>query len=231
MAKSKYPFPINKMISAYTHEKHTNLIIYGRSGIGKSKTALILAYSLLYYRKHRTIPKRPEDFKDYDLISKIVRKYFIFTPEQLINKLKKKKRRYAVLVIDDANIAFHSELYRTNPKLYFRLVGVFATIRTKVANLITTCIDPQELIKPLRQMSAWYGKAYMKNNVHILKIQELVTTPIRSYLKTLGYFMWDDDLLDRRAYHIYNLFRLKLGEYAVEKAAEALYEEKNKDNI
>jgi hypothetical protein len=100
--------------------------------------------------KNTELPRNQEDYTDMKIWKKIITKYILFTPHELVKFLEKKKKRAAVLIIDDANIMFNSGLFFENQKLYFSLIGVFATIRTKVSNLIVTAVDPLELVKPFK---------------------------------------------------------------------------------
>mgnify|MGYP001772998155 CR=1 FL=1 len=224
------PFPFNYMIKAVSNHGHVSLILYGRRGVGKSRTALFLAYSIMYYNNHKKLPKEKHEFEDWDLWSRIIRYRFIYHPEQLIKRLENRKERLSVLVIDDANIMFNSFLYRDNPKLYLSLIGVFATIRTEVANLIVTCVDPEELIKPIRQMQSWFGAVYsVKKQIHV-RVQELIQSPVKPYLKTIGYFSWDSKLLPYRVYHDYLIFRKALSKKAIETAKDILLKSSKEEN-
>jgi len=215
------------MINAIKKQRHVSLILYGPRGAGKSRTALIIAYSILYYQKYKKLPQTKEEFEDFDLWSRVVHRQVIYNPEQLIRKIKNRKTRIPVLIIDDANIMFNSRIYRENAKLYFALIGLFATIRTEVANLIITAVDPEELIKPLRQMQAWFGKVYTKNNVVNVLVQELIQTPLKPYLRTVGRFSWKNDILPDRAYRDYLLFRKALSKKAIEFVERALHKDDN----
>jgi len=226
--ESKFPFPLNYLINNTLNDKHTTLILYGRRGAGKSRTALFLAYNILYYRRHVKLPENKEDFNDLDMWDKIIRKYIVFTPKQLVNRLKNTRRVKSVLVIDDANIMFNSELYRENSKLYFKLIGLFATIRTKVSNLIITCVDPDELIKPIRQMQSWFGYVSSDRFQTYVKVYELHTTPVRKYYKNVGEFIWKNDYLPNKAYKEYEKIRWFVGEMALRKVEETLKQEKSK---
>jgi len=236
MFESKFPFPLNYMINNILHQKHTTLILYGRRGSGKSRTALFLAYNILYYQKHRKLPEKKEEFMNLDLWNKIISRYVVFTPQKLVRRLKNSKRIKSVLIIDDANIMFNSSLYREDSKLYFNLIGLFATIRTKVANLIITCVDPDELIKPIRQMQSWFGYVWSDRFETSVRIYELQSTPIKKYLRSIGVFTWKNEYLPDRAYKEYAKIRWFIGEIALRKVEEALKkkqirEREENDNI
>jgi len=209
-------------------KKHTTLILYGRRGAGKSRTALFLAYNILYYMRYSKLPDTKEEYSDFDLWNKIISRYLVFTPKQLIKRLEGRTKVKSVLIIDDANIMFNSGLYREDSETYFNLIGLFATIRTKVYNLIVTCVDPEELVKPLKQMQSWFGYVSSdKDNVYV-RIYELSSAPYKKYLKTLGMFWWKQDAIPDKAYKEYEKLRWFIGEMALQKVKKSLEKKEKK---
>jgi hypothetical protein len=230
MERTEHPFPFNHMIPCIKGDKHLSFILYGPRGAGKSRTALYLSYNLAYYQENKRLPETYEDHAHLDIWEKIIKKRVIFTPKQLIDKLKKDKR-YSFLIIDDANIMFHTGIFRNDPHLYYALIGLLATIRTKIGNLIVTAVDPTLLIKPLRQMYTFNGYVTSNSKYTKVKVYSLTPTPVQVVIKKKGIFQWANELLPREAYEIYRDLRERIGKFAINVADRVIHREEETNDL
>jgi len=134
----------------YNGDEFAMVVVYGRSGLGKTSYAWQSLFEIYPQKKTQTRAEYIDSLKQY----------LVFTPRELINlgdRLEAENLRIPAIIVDDAGLHFGKMDYR-DPVVVAAL-KYLQVIRSQVACIIFTTPSPTALVSALRSL-----------DMHIVKI-------------------------------------------------------------
>jgi len=148
---------------AYWNNECRNFIIYGPLGYGKTSYAL---HTLM------------EIYKTHD--PEVLDKYFAFTPQEFLRKVRGFKPRVETICWDDAGVWLYYMDY--NHPIIKKLAKMMQVIRTRASSVILTTPSPTLILGKLRNFPQTLTIKIIKNPGNQYQQDKRRATAYRSYL-------------------------------------------------
>jgi len=184
-----------KALMWYRRQKYGLVLVYGKSGTGKSVYALRALKEI--YQAHLGLDD-PQAWEE-------IKKHIIFTPNEFIKytgDLENNNKRVPAILMDDAGVWFNNQDYKD--PVIVDCIRYFKVIRTKVSCVIMTTPSPNDLVKGLRSLDMYNIKVVDQDSkngkmatCYLQSIRPTLRTYIRTYWKDYFPGMLPDDVFNQ----------------------------------